>query len=75
MKESLTDIGYSITMALDTKKSNLGSQEWLWFHTMLLYYKMQQILYYIKDGTKVYYKMHQVFYYKTEARNDKDEKC
>ena len=46
-KEGLRDIQYSMTVVLDTKKSNFGSQEWLWFHVwliMTLYYKIQQIL-------------------------------
>ena len=72
-KEGLRDIKYSMTIVLDTNKSNFGSPEWLWFHTwfiMTLYYKIGQILLQsltailLQNATKVYYKMSQVFYYK-----------
>ena len=42
----LRDIGYSMNMVLDTKKSVFRSQWWLRFHIwfiMTIYYKMGQI--------------------------------
>ena len=40
-------IRHIMTIILDTKKSNFGTQYWLWFHIwyiMTLYYKMRLIL-------------------------------
>ena len=60
-------------MVLDTKKSNFGSQESMWFqirHIMTLCHKMRQILLQnattvlLQNATKVYHKIRQVFYYK-----------
>ena len=31
-EEELKDIGHSMNMVLDTRKSSFGSQQWLWFH-------------------------------------------
>lgn len=39
--------GYKMSMVLDTRKSNFGSQRWLWLYTwfiMTLHYRMRQIL-------------------------------
>ena len=71
--------GQSITMVLDTKKSNFWSEEWLWFHTcfiMALYYKIQYVILqnaraillqiakkFITKCVRFFYKMRQ-FYYK-----------
>ena len=38
-------------MVLDTKKSTFGRQEWLWFYTVSLYYKIRQIL---QNGTAIF---------------------
>ena len=48
-KEGIREIGYSMTMVLDTKRSNFESQEWLRFYIwfiMKLYYEMRQLFYY-----------------------------
>ena len=71
-KKWLRDIGYSMTTALDTRISNFGSQEWLWFYiwfTMTLYDKMRQILLQnatailLQNATKVYCNMRQNIFY------------
>ena len=65
--------GHKISMVLDTRKSNFGSQYWLRFHIQFIVtldYKMQQILLQnatailLQNATKVYYKIRQIFYYK-----------
>ena len=46
-KEGLRGIGYSMNMVIDKKKSNFGSQDWLWFQIwfiMTFNYKMRHIL-------------------------------
>ena len=53
-------------MVLDTKKSTFGRQEWLWFYTVSLYYKIRQIL---QNGTAIFSRNRTI-----EARNNKDEK-
>ena len=69
-----------MSMVLGTKKSNLGSQQWLRLHIwfiMILLYKMRQLLLQnvtaviSQNATKVYYKMHQDFYYKMRQFYDK----
>ena len=72
-EKGLRDIGHSMSMVLDTRKSVFGRQRWLQFpisFIMTLYYKIRQILLQnatamlLQNGIKVCYKMHQVFYYK-----------
>ena len=54
----------TMSIVLDTKKSNFGGQQWLWFRIcfiMTLYYKMRQILQntktiLLRNATKVCYK-------------------
>ena len=63
-----------MAMIIDTKKSNFGSQEWVWFQIwftiMTLCNKMRQIVLQnataisLQNTTKVYYKIRHVFYYK-----------
>ena len=62
----LRDIGYSMGMVLDTKKSVFGSQQrsrfYIWF-IMTIYYKMRQLLLQnarailLQNVKKVYYNM------------------
>ena len=72
--EGLKNIGHSMSIVLDKKKSILGYQHQRKFHIWFIitfYYKMRQILLQnttailLQNATKVYYKMCQIFYYKT----------
>ena len=60
-KKWLRDIGYSMTTALDTRISNFGSQEWLWFY---IWFAMTLIT----KCDRYYYKMRQLFYYKMRQK-------
>ena len=59
-------IVFKMSMVLDIRKCNFGSQQCLWFHIwfiLTVYYKMQQILLQngtgilLRNATKVYYRM------------------
>ena len=74
--EELRNIGDSINMVLDAKKSIFGCQQRLQFYIyfiMTTYYKMQQRLLQnatvvlTENGTKIYYKMRQVFLKKCDS--------
>ena len=61
---------YSMSMELDTRKPNFGSQQWLWFHIwfmMTLYYKIQQMLSQsvtaisLQNASNIYYNIRQIF--------------
>ena len=72
-KKGARNIRHSMSMVLDTKKSNFRNQQYLQFYIwfiMTLHYKMQQALLQnmtavlLQNAKKFYYKMCQVFYYK-----------
>ena len=62
---------YNMSMVLDTRKCNFGSQKWLWFHIWFIitfYYKVRPTLLQIatvillQNATKACRKMRELFY-------------
>ena len=63
--EGPRDIGHSMSMLLDTRKSKFESQQCFFFHiwlTIILYSKKRQML--LQNAIKRYYKIRQVSYCK-----------